>query len=183
MRQVVGLSGKIASGKSIVADYLIERGASYYRFSDVLRDILKRLHVEDTRGNLQGLGGSLRELFGDDILARVLKADILSDGGQLIVVDGVRYAGEARMLRDVGGIIVFVEAPAKIRYERAVGRGTRGEAKLSFEEFLNNEGMPTELGIEGVGEAADYRIINTGTIGELKAKVDEILDWPSMHAP
>ncbi|MBU0761475.1 MAG: hypothetical protein KKD39_00470, partial [Candidatus Altiarchaeota archaeon] len=74
MAKVYGLIGPIASGKSIVADYLIkEKCASYYRFSDVLRDILIRIHKENTRENLQGLGVALRNVFGDDILAETLK--------------------------------------------------------------------------------------------------------------
>ena len=57
MSLVIGLVGRIASGKSVVADHLVRgKHASYYRFSDVLRDILLRLHKPNTRGNLQDLG-------------------------------------------------------------------------------------------------------------------------------
>ena len=50
---IIGIAGEIASGKDTVSRYCVKKhGASMYRFSDVLRDILKRLHLEENRKNL-----------------------------------------------------------------------------------------------------------------------------------
>lgn len=174
MGKVVGLVGAIASGKSVLADRLVDvYGASYYRFSDVLRDVLERLHLENTRENLQCLGIVLRQGFGEDVLSDALREDIAAEEG-LVVVDGIRYLKEYEMIRELGGVVVYVEAPEKLRYERVVSRASRGEGSTSFEEFLENESKPTEKQISEVGVRADYVIENTGTLEELLEKVDEL---------
>ncbi|MFH1055873.1 MAG: AAA family ATPase [Candidatus Altiarchaeota archaeon] len=177
MRVVIGLIGRIASGKSIVADYLVrEKHASYYRFSDVLRDLLLRLHKPNTRANLQELGLALRRVFGDGILAEALKVDIEAEEAELIIVDGIRYEDEFRMVKEIGGILVYITAPQEMRYQRVVNRASRGEAGISIEDFKRNEARQTEELIDTLGAKADHKIDNTGTIEELKKKVDEILN-------
>jgi dephospho-CoA kinase len=175
---IVGLIGRIASGKTIVAEHLVDQyDAVVYRFSDVLRDVLERLHKPNTRENLQALGLALRKAFEDEgILASVLKGDILRQDKRIIVVDGIRYDDEFRIVKDVGGVVVYVTAPAELRYSRVVERGTRGEKDISFEEFKASEMNETERLIDDLGGKADYVIENTGTLDELKEKVDEILE-------
>ncbi len=173
MTVVIGLIGRIASGKSIVADHLVrEHRASYYRFSDILRDILLRLHRPNTRENLQDLGLALRKVFGDGLLAETLKKDIEDDDSDFVVVDGIRYRDEYDMVKSLGGVIAYVTAPEDVRYERVVGRGTRGEAEITLEEFRRNEARETEKLIDQLGAEADVVLENTGTIEELKQKVD-----------
>jgi dephospho-CoA kinase len=182
MMLVIGLVGRIASGKSIVADYLVrEKKSSYYRFSDVLRDLLLRLHKPNTRENLQDLGIALRRMFGDGILAETLKADIESDEAEIVVVDGIRYEDEFRMIKGLGGIVMYVSAPQKARYERVISRGTRGEANITFDEFVKNEDKETERMIHIIGEKADYKIENSGTLDELTGKIDDILKKSLPH--
>ena len=176
MTRIIGLIGGIASGKTVVADYLVkEKGASYYRFSDVLRDVLKRLHKPDTRENLQDLGLALRKSFGDGLLAGVLREDILADGAELIVVDGIRYQDEFDMVKGLGGRVVYVTSPEKARFERVLRRGTRGEAKITFEEFRKCEERETERMIDALGKKADIVIENTGTMDELRRKIERAL--------
>jgi dephospho-CoA kinase len=43
---VIGLTGQIACGKGVIKKHLMEtHGASDYRFSTILRDLLKRLQL------------------------------------------------------------------------------------------------------------------------------------------
>ena len=173
---VFGLIGRIGSGKTVIANHLVEEyAAQYFRFSDVLKDILARVHKPNTRENLQNLGLSLRKTFGEGILAETLKDDILESKSRVIVVDGVRYEDELRMVKGVGGRIIYVTSPDRLRYERAVKRGTRGEAEISFDQFKVSEQKETERRIDVLGEKADYKIENTGTIEDLKANVDSIV--------
>jgi len=176
MTQVIGLIGRIASGKTVVADFLVkEKGAVYYRFSDVLKDVLVRLHMPNTRENLQNLGLALRGAFGDGVLAHALKEDLKRRDSKLIVVDGIRYQDEFDMVKALGGKIVYVTAPQKARYERAKRRATRGEAHLSFEEFVKSENKETERLIDVLGKEADVKIENTGTIDELKKQAERLI--------
>jgi dephospho-CoA kinase len=175
-RRIIGLVGRIASGKTIVADYLVrERGMMYYRFSDVLKDILGRLHMPNDRQNLQNLGLGLRRAFGEGVLAAALRRDIQEGPEGDIVVDGIRYPEEYEMVREMGGTVIYVTAPVEVRYARAVGRGTRGEGGMNLEEFKKGEEKETERLIDQLGEKADLTLTNTGTIDELKRKVEEAL--------
>jgi dephospho-CoA kinase len=54
MKVVIGLTGKIASGKGTIKKYLVEiHNAEECRFSTVLRDILTRLNIENSRENTE----------------------------------------------------------------------------------------------------------------------------------
>jgi len=173
--KVIGLIGRIASGKTVVADYLVkERGARYYRFSDVLRDVLTRLHKPVTRENLQNLGLGLRRMYGDGLLAEILRQDIMDSKAELVVVDGIRYQDEYDMVKSLGGRLIHITAPQETRHRRAYGRGTRGEAAICFEDFRKSEEKETERFIDEIGDKADFVIENTGTVEELKAKIGRI---------
>jgi dephospho-CoA kinase len=175
--KVIGLIGRIASGKSSIADYMVdEKEAAYFRFSDVLRDVLARIHEQNTRENLQKLGISLRSAFGDDILAKSLRADVLEDNSEYVIIDGIRYQDEVEMVKSLGGVTVYVHSPVKTRYERVLSRGSRGEARISLKEFNDSEEKPTEKRIDEIGQNADFIIENTGTMDELKDKVDRIIE-------
>lgn len=177
MRLVIGLIGRIGSGKGTVSEFLHEKyGASEYRFSDVLKDVLFRLHLLNIRENLQLLGKTLRDGFGDGVLANTIKEDIMNDPSSIVVVDGIRYKNEVDMVRSFkDNILINVTAPPKIRYERCVSRGTRGEAENTFEEFVRNENKETESQIREIEKEADYTVDNSGTKDELYEKIEEIV--------
>jgi len=51
---ILGFAGEIASGKGTAAKYLAEKyGSGYFRFSTILRDVLKRLYLDESRENAQ----------------------------------------------------------------------------------------------------------------------------------
>lgn len=177
MKLVIGIVGKICSGKGIIAEYLCDKhGASTYRFSDILRDLLQRLHLEDSRENLQNLGVALRNALGDGILADALKEDIKEDLAEMVVVDGIRYENEVELLRSLeNNVLIFVTAPLETRYKRALKRGTRGEKGLIFENFKKSDERETEKLIDKIGERADVKIDNSGTLEELYEKIDDMI--------
>jgi dephospho-CoA kinase len=177
MRHVIGLIGRIASGKGVVSGYMVQKyGAVTYRFSDVLRDVLTRLGKPNTRENLQALGLHLRQIFGENVLAEVLKSQIQKDKHGVIVVDGVRFADEADMIRSFpNSFLIAVTAPVEVRYRRAVSRATRGEQKISFKEFRKNEANPTERLIDEIAASAEIRLQNLGTKDALLKTLDTAL--------
>ena len=75
---IIGLTGPVASGKGTVKKYIEEKyGAKDCRFSTILRDVLVRIDVPIIRENLQKVSTTLRQLFGEDLLARVIAKDVL----------------------------------------------------------------------------------------------------------
>jgi len=174
---VVGLIGKIGSGKTTVGRHLKETyGASEHRFSAILSDILERLYLPQRREFLQALGACLRENLGQDVLVEAFRKDLEKDPSNVLVVDGIRYENEVAMLRGLeNSVLIYIDAPAGLRYERALARGERGEGSLSFEEFQDNDSAETERRIEALKQEADYVIENSGTLEDLLGKVDAIM--------
>jgi dephospho-CoA kinase len=178
MKLVIGLVGRIGSGKSAVSEHLRSKyGASQHRFSQILEDLLDRLYLPHKREYLQRLGASLRAELGMDTIVNAFRKDLEKDPSDIIVVDGIRYENEVEMLRGFkNNVLIFIDAPARDRYERCVVRGEKEEAELSFAEFLEIEMRETERRIDVIGKKSDYIIENTGTLEELFQKVDEIIE-------
>lgn len=99
-KTILALAGEMGSGKGAIAEYLIEKhGAKKFRFSSVFRDILDRLHIEESRENIQALSTTLRSAFGDDILSQTIVGDIGQSDAPLIIIDGVRREEDMRYLK------------------------------------------------------------------------------------
>lgn len=177
MQLVIGLVGHIGSGKTSVSKYLQDNyGAKEYRFSQILMDILDRLYLPHERAHLQNLGKSLRAELGKDVIVNAFKYDLEKDQSEMLIVDGIRYENEVEMLKEKGGQLIFITASPGVRYERAVARGEKGEAEITFEQFLESEKAETEKHIEMIEDSADYIIDNSGTLDELHEKVDRIME-------
>lgn len=178
MKLAIGLAGGIGSGKSAASDYLHrEYGAKRLRFSRILEDILDRLHLPCDRKNLQVLGGILRERFGPDVVVNAFEKDLEKADADIVVVDGIRYVNEVEMLRRLeNSVLVYIDAPQAVRYERSVRRAEKGEAGASFDDFLEAEQRETEIYLPDVRKAADHIIMNDGTMEELFGKLDGIIE-------
>jgi dephospho-CoA kinase len=177
MKVVVGLSGRIGAGKGTVSSYLRERlGAGEHRFSDILVDVLGRLHVPPEREALQRLGASLRAELGADVLINAFERKLMQDPAEVVSVDGIRYPNEVEMLRKFKkSLLIFVAAPAEMRFERIRLRGEKGEDKISYNEFLEAEDRETERHLDLISGMADLTIDNSGTVEELYQKLDSAL--------
>lgn len=178
MKLIIGLTGQIASGKGTVAKYLVERhNASVVKFSDILREILRSLALLESRENIQKISTSVRNLFGEDILARAVaaRAGNIKDG--IIVVDGVRRLDDIKYLSgDKNFILVAVEADIQRRYERLTKRGENSDdLKKTFEEFVADHNYETELTIKDVEQLAKIHLNNNGSPDDLYAQLDKLI--------
>lgn len=178
MKLVIGLVGRIGSGKTAVSKHLQDNyGGKEHRFSRILMDILDRLYLPHERTHLQKLGKILRAELGQDVIVNAFKKDLEKDKSDLLIVDGIRYENEVEMLKGLeNGFLVFIKAPPEVRYERCVTRGEKGEANITYEQFLENDKAETEKRIEMIGQNADYIIDNSGTPDELFEKVDGMME-------
>jgi len=173
---VIGVAGRIGSGKSEVSKYFVQRfNAQRLGFSDILQDILERLYPPPERQNFQKLGKALRDAFGNDIVARAMREDIARLEDEIIVVDGVRYASEAEMIKSLeNSSLVAVKASPGVRYRRALTRGEKGEEGKSYQEFLEKEEAETERHLGEVERMADYTVVNEEGREELYAQLEMI---------
>ena len=177
-KTILGLAGEMASGKGTVADYLKNRHqASVHHFSTMLRDILNRLHLEQTRENMQKLSTSLRQTFGEDTMARVIAEDVKKDNSKIIVIDCVRRPDDIKYLKQNPDFkLVYIKADMKKRYERIIKRSENSDDQnKTFEQFKKEHLAEPELQIKKLEEHSHIIIDNNGTMDELYRQVDAII--------
>ena len=118
---VIGIAGNIGAGKGTVTEYLKEKyQAKQMRYSKILADILERLYLEYNRDNLDTIAEGLRNMFGEDILSRVLEQDIQEQDVELVVFDGIRKKEELDYFKEKSDnfVFVFVDAPVETIVKR-----------------------------------------------------------------
>lgn len=175
--RLVGLTGTNSAGKGEVAAYLVSRGCAFHSLSDVLRGELAARGLEAGRDNLIRIGNELRAEFGADVLARRVM-DRIGDGPA--VIDSIRNTREVDFFRGTGEFILLaVDAPVELRFERARSRG-RDESAATLEEFRAKEQAEMDGGegrqqLRDCMAAADRLIVNDGSLDDLHRKVEEAL--------
>lgn len=175
---VIGLTGQIACGKGVIKKFLInEYQASDYRFSTILRDVLIRIHVEQSRENIQKMSTLLRQTFGEDILANVMAQDIQNDNCHFIVIDGIRRLADIKHLREIPGFfLVSVEASEELRHQRVIERNENpGDDKKTFADFLKDQEDESESEIPNTMATADYVIKNDGSWDHLWDQIHDLV--------
>jgi dephospho-CoA kinase len=174
--RLIGLTGTNGSGKGELAAYLQKRGYAYASLSDVIREELAAAGKEITRDNLIAMGNALRERYGPDVLARRVTARVRGKA----VIDSVRNIREVEYLKKQKGFVFWaVDAPAEVRFERARARG-RDESAATLEEFKKKEeeemkGNESAQQLAACMAMADRLFINSGSLEDLYAKVEEAL--------
>jgi dephospho-CoA kinase len=178
MKIILGLAGEIASGKGTVAKHIEEQhGGSAHRFSTALRDVARRMHLEESRENLQKISTIFRENFNDDILSMVVCNDANADTHQVIVIDGVRRMADIKYLKNLEGFkLIYIEANIDIRYHRIVNRRENSDdAHKPYAEFVADHQREAESQIKDLKNYADFIVENEGTFLELYHQVDKII--------
>jgi len=169
---VIGLTGPNASGKGEVAKFLQGLGFSVHSLSDVVRDAATTARLEHTRDNLIATGNRLREEGGPGVLARRILERL--DGPS--VVDSIRGPGEVEALRTLRGFVLLgIDAPLALRFERSVRRGRAGDG-ASLEEFARKEAREnstTETGqqLQRTLALADRTLDNDASLEVLHQRV------------
>lgn len=174
---ILGLIGEKLAGKDTVAEYLVARHkAVHIRHSHVLDEILALLDLPISRRNEIDLGMGLRRVFGDGILGKALAKRVRHTKTSLVVINGIRFTDELENARGLGAKIIYISAPEEARYARFLKRAEKADdASQTLEQFRSQEKEPTEVQIPAIGQKADYKIENTGTLEELYTKVEALL--------
>ncbi len=176
---LIGIVGEKGSGKEtcakFLAQYIKDKKVVHITFSDILSETLALWSIERTRHNLQQLAIVMNEKFGLGTLTNAVSARIKATDADIIVLDGVRWLSDEKMIREFPkNMIVYVTAPPEVRYERTKARKVYvGEATASYETFLEEEKVRTELDIPKIAANADVTIDNGGTLEAFEQKVKE----------
>lgn len=178
---IIGLMGKKDTGKSEVANYLMEKHdfgcAAYadnlkYKLADLLNipidDFYPQTEEDRKRREnevLPKIGRTIRQLmqiYGDgcrEMLYKEIWIDLMDRllkerfYGSLLVISDVRYVNEADYIRNNGGFIIKITNPKK-----------------RFEDNHVSEIEQDEVG------PPFFIIMNDGSLKDLFAKVDKVLE-------
>jgi len=175
---IIGLVGPAGCGKGTVADILQkEHGAGYVRFSAILSTILDALALDKSRDEFVRLSEVLRKEFGEDILSHAVVRQTLLSDKEIVVVDGIRRLEDIMAFEPLPQfVLIGVDAPAEIRFERMKKRGEKAtESDMTWEQFQREEQAPTETTIPAVMKRATITLDNSGTQEELVKKIEAFL--------
>ena len=176
--ELIGVSGTFGSGKDLLAEILASNyGYTHVSTSDLVREVAMRERGSIERPVLKEVANECRQKFGGGyFVEQGLRQS------RPLVISGIRSLGEMKALKQAGGVMVFVDAPFEVRYDRMVERSRDGESLISHEEFRERESrelcsgpLDTDFNITAIGEQADVNLDNSGTKDEfLQNTIDEL---------
>lgn len=174
---IIGIVGENASGKTTATEYLKQKyGAVCFRFSDALSDVLKRLHLETTRANLQNLSTVLRQNFSEDLLSKVIAEDVVKSDAPIIITEGVRRPSDIEYLKKLPGFyLAAIKTDEKIRYQRLLTRGEKpDDATKTWEQFQTEGHQESEQKILEIAATANITIDNNGSLENFYQQLDQL---------
>lgn len=175
---VVGMSG---SGKSEAVEFLTEKGYPRVYFGGMIyKEMEKRgiVRTEDGESEKQ-FREEIRRTEGKDWVVRQVIAevyDLIAAGQKRIILDGVYSWTEYKILRHEFPkcmTVVAIVVDKQLRYKRAALRAERSFDATAIRERDRSEIENLEKG--GPIAAADYYVLNNGSIEEMEARLGEIL--------
>ena len=168
---IVGVSGRIAAGKTTFARTLEAQGFGYLRYSQVVDEVIAERGLEANRDTRQSVGQEINSELGQRWLGRRLLARMCD--GRLWVVDGLRFLEDrAFWFEQVGAKFVHVHIEASEQTRRL----RYGSEALSEEAFASIDHAPVEREIAGLSMHADATIINNGSKAALEREAASLAD-------
>jgi len=172
--KLIGLSGTNGAGKDSVAEILRDKHSYLFvSVSDLLRDEAKSRGLDTERTHLRTISAEWRREHGLGVLVKkaieLYDTKNTDDRYRGLVVSSIRNPGEVDELHKHGGKVIWVDADARVRYDRIHSRG-REDDKKSFEQFKEEEraemqhsGDSATLSMMDVKEETDDIIINNSS--------------------
>jgi dephospho-CoA kinase len=174
---LIGIVGALGAGKGTVVERLKEKGFRHYSASGYLKEVVLSQGGVPGRDAYSAVATEIRN--ADEAgLAKLLHEQYTADGGGDAVIEALHDVGEAAYIKEIGGVLLGIDADIQIRYNRAIARGSEKD-NVTFEEFKSHiereENGGGHHNIRAALKLADYTIMNDGTIEELQEAVDAFL--------
>lgn len=175
---IVGLTGHPGAGKDEVADYLATKGFFKFNGGDYIRAEMRAQGLPVDRTSINEYVSKMRSLHGNDYIdeeiVKVLKENT--------VISAFRNVREVDFFRKKFGknfVLLAVEAPLEMRFQRILERHREGDA-MTFDQFCREEECERQSAsgayeMDKVLAIADERIKNISTKQALFNRVDIFL--------
>lgn len=166
--KIIGLSGTNGSGKDTIAIMLAERyGFFNVSATDMFIGELTARSWPLDREHKSKLSSEWRRQFGMGVVVdkalQLFKAEATKYKG--MVVGSLRHPGEVNRIKQMGGIVVWVDADPTTRYNRIQKsllerNQTHSEQGKTFDEFMTEEKKEMQ-------QSGDGATLNMGAVKEL----------------
>lgn len=186
--KIIGIAGTNGSGKDTVGLMLAEEfGYMFISVTDMLREECRNRGLAVERQNLRMISAEWRTQYGLGALVdkswELFEADVDNFDG--LAIASLRNPGEVDRVHEIGGIVVWVDADQKLRFERiqSADRGRGSEDSKTFQQFQQEEEAEmhppagsddTVLNMSAVKERCDVEIYNQGTTEDLRKCVESL---------
>jgi predicted nuclease with RNAse H fold/dephospho-CoA kinase len=167
---VIGVSGRIAAGKTTAARWIEAMGFAYTRFSLVIDDEIRALGLPLDRPTRQRLGIEIHDERGQAWLCERTISRV--GDAQRIVVDGLRWPEDHAYLVEQFGdrfIHLHLKAPAATRFARL------GSGPDDRHQFDVADGQPVEAMIDTLATLASRTVENVGLLEQFETEVRRIV--------
>ncbi len=172
---VICLTGMPGSGKTTVGDMLKENGFTMVEHSSQIKKLMRIGGMQINAKNIELFVVNIKKAFGRDVVAKLSSKMIASSKGN-VVISGPRDPAEIAYIRKFHPevVVVAISAPRKLRYNRIVNR-KQGIKAGNYQEFEWRDRKNIALGTMKLVNSADYVLINTGTLAQLRSDLHELL--------
>jgi len=173
---VVGVAGMPGSGKGVFRRTLQKMGYPVVIMGDEVREEVKRRNLKPTPENLGKVMLQLRATDGPAAVAKRCIPKLKKATERIVGVDGIRSLHEVEEFKKQfpSFILIAINASPKTRYQRLFRR-RRSDDPQSWETFMERDLRELGIGMGAVIAAADYMIVNEGTLAQLKNKIRQVL--------
>ncbi len=148
IKYVLGLIGRICSGKSTIAKQLSEHfDIPILSFGKYIFNFSKERDLKTDRDSLQSLGNKFIHENSKLFLENVIASQPTSSNS--IIIEGIRHFSIYEELKIISNfsLFVFIDAPLQIRYERYCKRLKEGDEQISLDGFtkIDNHEVESEI--------------------------------------
>ncbi len=175
---IIGITGRPGAGKSEVSRILESMGFVVIEMGSVIKSEMIKKGIEPTPKNTKEFMLHIREMEGDEVIAKKTVEDVLIKNNDNIVITGIRSLTEVEYFKKyIKNIkMLAIKSPQETRFKRLNKRGRSDDPK-TFGEFINyRENNETKVGIDEAIESSEYVIENSGTVEELQRSVFLVLE-------
>ena len=161
-KSIIGICGRICSGKSYVADLIAsEFSFPVASFGSYLKFYCEKNNLPTDRKYLQNLGQNFAEKEPIQFVINVI--DHFIGNRNAIIIEGIRHHSIFEIINTLSEntMSIFVDADQETRYNRYVQRKKNSDKLKTPSQFIKLDNHPVEIEIESLKPLCDIVVDST----------------------